>query len=214
MSKFHNYVLRLLGEAPEDQYMETPEDNSDGQEQPGMDETMPMPEQEPVAPEEIELAKLAVRALYFNAASKNLHNKKLKYKGEVIPFEKISDFFEETKAILPVLYFVEKLMDSYEGLASKWTEREEVKGKSIIDKIEAFSAVSNDDEKLDNGKRVYWTRIILNCLLNGSPDYNLVISDINEDTIPEIFNMLKQHFGRDTRGMVDTSIELRTPYTS
>jgi hypothetical protein len=39
---------------------------------------MPAMPEKPVFPEELELAKLAVRALYFNKDSKNTHNLKLK----------------------------------------------------------------------------------------------------------------------------------------
>jgi hypothetical protein len=176
----------------------------------GMEDTAIEPV-EPVPPEELELAKLAVRALYFNAGSKDMHTWTLKYHGHTIPFEKISDFFEQTKKILPVLGFVERVMDHYEGSSSKWSEKPEVKGKGIIEKIRAFNAVAHPDEKLDNGKRLYWTRIILNCLIDGNPDFNLTIADVTEENLPEIFNMLKQHFGRDTRGMTPPGMDLRSP---
>jgi len=73
-------------------------------------------EEEKVAPEEIELAKLAVRALYFDINSKNVHNLGMnvvlnnKETGETqkrrIPFEKIADYFEKTKNYKAVLGFV------------------------------------------------------------------------------------------------------------
>ncbi len=158
-------------------------------------------EEEPVSLEELELAKLAVRALYFNIDSKDVHKFHINYKGHNIPFEKLSDFFEHSKKSLVVLAFIEHIMDSYEGFASKWTEEPEIKGKTIVDKIKAINAVAEPEEKLDKGKRVYWARIILNCFLFGNPDYNLVISDVTPDNIHEIFDMLKQHFGHDTRGL-------------
>lgn len=158
-------------------------------------------EEEPVYLEELELAKLATRALYFNVESKDVHKFHINYKGEEIPFEKLPDFFEQTKRCDVVLGFIEYVMDKYEGFASKWTEEPEIKGKSIVDKIKAINAVAKPEEKLERGKRVYWTRIILNCFLFGNPDYNLVISDVNPDNINEIFDMLKQHFGHDSRGL-------------
>ena len=166
-----------------------------------MGEEMPMDEEPPPAPEELELAKMAIRALNFNVKGKDMHKFSLKFKGQQIPFEKISDFFEQTKAVRPVLGFVEYVMDKYEGISSRWTEQPEIRGKSILSKIQAFNAVGEGDEQLDNGKRVYWTRIILNCLLHGDPSYNIVSSDVDESTVGEIFNKLKQDFGYDTRGL-------------
>lgn len=166
-----------------------------------------LPQQDkPVFPEELELAKLAIRALYFNTDSKDVHNLKLKVGGTTIPFEKVSDFFEKTKKIIPILSFVEWVMDKYEGLTSKWTEDPEVKGKSVAEKVKYYLALP-DDKRLDNGKRVYWVRIILNALLHGSPDMNINIADVNEKNIVEVFRLLKQHFGRDTRGLVAPDIE-------
>lgn len=154
----------------------------------------------PVFPEELELAKLAVRALYFNIDSKDVHNMKLKIGKQVIPFEKLSDYFEKTKNLVPVLGFVEWVMDKYEGMLSKWTENPEIKGKGIVDKIKFYQS-QPEEERLDNGKRVYWVRIIINCLLNGNPSMNINIADVNEDNIVEVFRLLKQHFGHDTRGL-------------
>lgn len=158
-------------------------------------------EEEPTKPEELELAKFAIRAINFNIKSKDVHKMSLKYKGKTIPFENLSDFFEETKAVKPVLGFIEHMMNRYEGLGSKWTEQPEVAGKSITDKLTAFDQVANTDERLDNGKRVYWVRIILNALLKGDPSYNLVTSDVTPESIGEIFNKLKMDFGYDTRGL-------------
>lgn len=151
-------------------------------------------------PEEIELAKLAIRALYFNISSKNLHNLKLKVDNGIIPFEKISDYFEKTKNIIPVLGFVEWIMDKFEGFSSKWTEQPEIRGKTIIQKIKDFNKELPEEQRLDNGKRVYWARIILNCLLKGNSNFNINIGDVNERSIKEVFRLLKQYFGTDTRG--------------
>lgn len=169
-------------------------------------------EEEPVSLEELELAKLAVRALNFNVDSKDVHKYHIRYKGERIPFEKIPDFFEQTKNVEVVLPFIEWVMDKYEGIHSRWTEQEEFKGKGILDKIKAIDANATEEEKLDCGKRVYWTRLILNCLLFGSPDFNLVTSDVTLETVHEIFALLKQHFGNDTRGLKQ-DIGLRGPST-
>jgi hypothetical protein len=208
VSLFEKYINELLleaekppappqagGEQGEGGEMPEGEDpNAGGEPMPMEDETLP-------APEELELAKLAIRALNFNAKGKNMHKYSLSFKGTQIPFEKISDFFEQTKAVRPVLGFVEHVMDKYEGISSRWTEQPEIRGKSILDKIKAFNAVGQGDEKLDNGKRVYWVRIILNCLLRGDPSYNIVSSDVDETTVDEIFNKLKQDYGYDTRGL-------------
>lgn len=155
-------------------------------------------EDEPVFPEEIELAKLAVRAIYFDINSKDVHNLKLRTKDHVIPFEKISDYFEKTKNIIPILGFIEWSMNKYEGQSSKWTEEPEMRNKSIVEKIRKMNNTLSKEERLDNGKRVYWTRIILNGLLRGNPDFNINISDINETNIKEIFRLLKQYFGTDS----------------
>jgi len=156
-------------------------------------------DEEEVSPEEIELAKLAVRALYFNIESKDVHNLKLHIDNRDIPFEKISDYFEKTKNIFLVIGFVEWVMDRYEGVSSKWSEEKNIKGKSIGEKIRLFNKQLPDEQKLDNGKRVYWTRIILNALLHGDSNFNLNISEVNEKNIKEIFRLLKQYFGSDTR---------------
>lgn len=198
---------------------EQEEEQAPEQEQQG-DETQQKdaaPEQEmnepQVFPEEIELAKLAVRAIYFNINSKDVHSLKLRYKDSVIPFEKISDFFEKTKKINPVLGFVEWAMDRYEGLSSKWTEQPEIKGDGIVEKIKKFNKKLPEENRLDNGKRVYWTRIILNCLLHGTSNFNINISDVNEQNIKEIFRLLKQHFGNDTRGLFAGDNDWKGPGT-
>lgn len=157
---------------------------------------------EKVYPEEIELAKLAVRALYFNPSSKSTHRYVLNVDGEKIPFEKVSDYFEKTKNWKPILGFVEFVMDKFEGLASKWTEKPEIRGKGILDKIKTYTHDLPEDEQLDNGKRVYWARIILNCLLYGKATYNINMSDVNEKNIKEVYRKLKQDFGRDSRGLM------------
>ena len=192
----------------------TPEQISNGEESIDPNEDIPEDniEEEPVYLEEIELGKLAVRALHFNVDSKDVHKFNIKYKGEKIPFEKVPDFFEQTKNTKAVLGFIEYVMDYYEGVHSKWSEEKEFKGKNIIQKIEAINANAAPEEKLDNGKRVYWTRLILNCLLYGGPEYNLVMTDITPENINEVFSMLKQHFGHDTRGLKQ-GIDLRGPAT-
>lgn len=179
-------------------------------------------EEEKVAPEEIELAKLAVRALYFDINSKNVHNLGMnvvlnnKETGETqkrrIPFEKIADYFEKTKNYKAVLGFVEHVMDHYEGGSSKWTENPEIKGKGILQKIRHFNTLP-EDERLDNGKRVHWARIILNCLVKGQPGYNLTIDDVNEENIKEVYRKLNQDFGGMTRGIIPPSMSLRGPGT-
>lgn len=160
----------------------------------------------PTFPEELELAKLAVRALYFNKDSKDVHNLVMHISGHDIPFEKVSDYFEKTKKIVPILSFVEWVMDRYEGLSSKWTEQPSIRGKMIKDKLKYFMSLP-EEERLDNGKRVYWTRIILNCLLQGTSNININIADVNEKNITEVFRLLKQHFGHDTRGLFSPKLD-------
>jgi hypothetical protein len=58
---------------------------------------------------------------------------------------------------------------------------------------------------------VYWTRIILNCLINGNAEFNINISDVNEKNIKEIFRLLKQSFGSDTRGILQGLDNLEGP---
>ena len=165
---------------------------------------------DPVSPEEIELAKLAVRALFFNTESKDIHQFSLKIGENRIPFEELPDFFEETKSWKPVIAFIEYVMDKFEGFSSKWSEQPEIKGKNILDKIKHFAKHTSDEEKLDNGKRLYWVRIILNCLLHGKPTENITIGDVNEKNIGEIFDMLKMHYGTDTRGITPGK-DIRAP---
>jgi len=218
ISEFDKYIFKLMteadlpsvGDSANDAVDQNESVNNDPTSEDGMSDDLmnelPETPEKPVFPEELELAKLAIRALYFNKDSKDVHNLKLKVDNQSIPFEKISDFFEKTKKIIPILSFVEWVMDKYEGLASKWSEQPEVKGKSIKDKLKYFVSLP-EEERLDNGKRVYWARIILNCLLNGTPNTNINISDVNEKNIEEVFRFLKQHFGQDSRGMMQPDVK-------
>lgn len=212
-SEFEKYIYKILLE------QEAPPPPTEGGEDsaPNPDEEdlsgEVMPQAEEVIPEEIELAKLAIRAIYFNPSSKDVHKLKLKIGDREIPFEKLSDYFERTKNMVPVLGFIEWAMDKYEGVASKWTEDPEVRGKNIIQKIKEFNKELPDEQKLDNGKRVYWTRIILNCLLHGNANFNINIGDVNEKTIKEVFRLLNQHFSGDTRGLFPNTDEYRGPAT-
>ena len=157
--------------------------------------------EEKVNPEEIELAKVAVRALYFNLDAKDVHQYKLKIKDEIYPFEKIPDYFEETKQWKPVLAFIEHIMDKFEGTASRWAETKEISGKPIIQKIKMINRNIPEEEQLDDARRLYWVRIILNCMLFGKATENINIGDVTERNIEEIFNWLKLHYGVDTRGI-------------
>jgi hypothetical protein len=226
ITEFDKFIYKLISEAQveqppspdDDEGMDIGGDEGMGDDMGGDEdlsgdlgeEDIGMPEEKPVFPEELDLAKLAIRALYFNKDSKDVHNLKLRIDGREIPFEKISDYFEKTKKILPILQFVEWVMDKYEGLASKWTEQPEVKGKNIKSKIQYYTSLP-EEQQLDNGKRVYWTRIILNALLKGSPSMNINIADVNEKNIVEVFRLLKQHFGHDTRGLSPQTDNLEGP---
>ena len=125
---FDKFIYRLIHEAenPDEQDeqelpSENPEDpeKSDGGEDDLMgelDQELPVAPNKPVFPEELELAKLAIRALYFNKDSKDVHNLKLKMGKQIIPFERIVDYFEKTKKIVPILSFVEWVMDKISEL--------------------------------------------------------------------------------------------------
>ena len=215
-SEFEKYIYNIL---VEQESPEPPLPDAGGGEEgaPNPDEEdlsgEVMPQAEEVIPEEIELAKLAIRAIYFNPSSKDVHKLKLKINDHEIPFEKISDYYERTKHIIPVLGFIEWIMDKYEGVSSKWTEDPEIRGKNIIRKIKEFNKELPEEQKLDNGKRVYWTRIILNCLLHGSPNFNINIGDVNEKTIKEVFRLLNQNFSGDTRGLFPNMDSSKGPAT-
>lgn len=223
ISRFDEILRRLLPEAsakpdapadapkPSPDKGETPE-TPDGppDDEMSLDDDLDIEDEEVVTPEELELAKLAVRALYFNVKSKDVHQYSLKIRGNIIPFEKIPDYFEETKDFRPVLAFAEHIMNKFEGISSKWTEQPEIKGKSILQKIDKFNKGVPPEEQLDNGKRVYWARIILNCMNKGNPDENIVITDINEESITDIFNLFKLHYGYDSRGLRQ-DIGMRAP---
>jgi hypothetical protein len=203
-SQFESYIHRILFEQEETDAPPPPEGAEGGappEEQGLENEVMPQETEPEAIPEEIELAKLAIRAIYFNPSSKDVYKLKLKIKGSEIPFEMISDYFEKTKNMLPVLGFIEWAMDKYEGVSSKWTEDPEFKGKNIIQKITEFNKNLPETQKLDNGKRVYWTRIVLNCLLHGNSTFNINIGDVNAKTIKEVFRLLNQYFSGDTRGL-------------
>ncbi len=221
MKKFEELYLTLLKEAkgdnPEDQAPNTSGDDSDNETAPPIpDEGGGLPEEmniddipddlgeepeEEVNREEIELAKLAVRAIYFNLDSKDVHQYKLKVGDEIIPFENIPDYFEETKNWIAVLAFIEHIMDKFEGTSSKWAEEKEISGKPIIQKLKMINKNIPKEQQLDSAQRLYWTRIVLNCILFGKPTENMNIGDINERNLGEIFSWLKLHYGVDTRGI-------------
>jgi hypothetical protein len=212
-SQFDQYIHAIIFE--QDEQPSAPPEGGEGEaapEEQGLESEI-MPEPEQTFPEEIELAKLAIRAIYFNPSSKDVHKLKLKTNGKIIPFEMISDYYEKTKHMLPVLGFVEWAMDKYEGISSKWTEDPEFKGKGIIEKIKKFNKTLPEEQKLYNGKRVYWTRIILNCLLHGNSNFNINIGDVNEKTIKEVFRLLNQHFSGDTRGLFPNMDGTKGPAT-
>ena len=213
-NKFDALVKMILGEADIEQpsmagNMPSPDGSSEA---PGAQDEEPLPEEpaepeNPVPPEELELANLAVRAMNFNIHSKDVNQYRFTVEGQTYPFAELSDYFEKTKNWRPVLRFIEWVMNKFEGISSKWTERPEFKGKHIISKIDDMNKdQSNPDILLDNSKRMAWVKIIINCLLHSDPSFNLVGSDITEKNLPEIFNLLKQHFGQNTRGLFSAEI--------
>ncbi len=221
ISQFDKFVQQMFLEAANDapapeggDAQAGPQNAQEGS--PGEGE-MPPPEdlapEDPVFPEEIELAKLAIRANQFNISSKNVHDLKLRIDRREIPFEKVSDYFENTKRIIPILGFVEWAMDRYEGVSSKWSEQPEIRGKSITEKIKEFKKQLPPEQQLDNGKRLRWTRIIINALLHGSTNFNVTTADVNETTIKEIFRLLSQSFAKDTRGLSTGMDNMHGPAT-
>lgn len=171
-----------------------PEGGEDGGEQPDMDS----PEETITSPEEFELAKLAVRALFFDPQAKKVN-------------PKIYDDFETNKNVIDILGYVERLINSSEsdegfrvkeklGDANLDDSGAELEGKSIGQKLKYFNK-NQKDNKLDHGRRIFWTRIILNTLKYNGNNYNLIEDDITPDTIKNIFDKLKGDFNHDTRGV-------------
>ena len=167
-------------------------------------------EESDVNPEEIELARMAIRALHFNIESKDVHQFKLKLGERIIPFDKIADFFESSKQWKPILSFLEFIMDKFEGTAGHWAKEKEINGKPIIQKLAMINRDLPAEEKLPTTRRVYWVRIILNCILHGKPSDNTNIGDVDERNLDEVFSWLKMHYGSDTRGEFD-GINTRAP---
>ena len=215
-TKFNNLWKKIIAEAELPEFGNKPDEsapnNDPAQADPAMDPEVDLSGLEEldasVPPEEIELGKLAVRALNFNTQSKDVHQYNINVNGNKIPFEKISDYFEQTKNWKPVLQFVEWVMNKYEGQNSKWSEEKGLLGKSIVQKIAILNRDKSDPSKLlDTSKRITWTRIILNCLLHSDPSFNLVGTDITEENLPDIFNLLKQHFNNNSRGLFSTELK-------
>ena len=93
----------------------------------------------------------------------------------------------------------EKIVNSVEKV--KKAEEKEISGKPIIQKIKILNRNIPEEEQLDDAKRLYWARIILNCILTGKPSENMNIGDVTERNLKEIFGWLKLHYGVDTRGI-------------
>jgi hypothetical protein len=193
----------------EEKDQESPPIDANQEEPPPEDLGAELSPEKPVFPEEMELAKLALQALNFNAQSKNVHVLKLKIDGREIPFERIPDYFESTKDIAPTLGFIEWAIERYEGGSSKWIRS---KKSNIIQTIKKLNTELPEEQLLDSNRRMEWTRIILNCLIKGDANFSLNISEINEKTIGEIFDSLMQTFGSDSRGMFK-GLEITGPAT-
>jgi hypothetical protein len=194
---FDRYIKKFIMEAEEPPQEEPEVPENENGELPPEDLGGELAPEKPTFPEELELAKLALKSLNFNAQSKNVHTLKMKIDGREIPFERISDYFEKTKDIVPILGFVEWAINRYEGGSSKWIRS---KTSSIIQTIKKLNSELPEEQLLDPNRRMEWTRIILNCLLRGDAKVSLNISEINEKTIGEIFDSLTQTFGSDSRG--------------
>jgi hypothetical protein len=159
-------------------------------------------------PEEKELANLAIRALNFNSGANDVHQFKMTVNGQTIPFERIPDFFEQTKNWKAVLKFVEWVINKYEGNNSKWSEEQELTGKNIVSKIQELNKDKSDPSKLlDNPKRLTWARIILNALIHPDPSFNLSGVEVTDKNIKDIYNMMRLHFGQNTRGITNGEVK-------
>lgn len=165
--------------------------------------------EKPVPPEELELAKLAVRARNFNIHSKDVNQYKADVNGQILAFEKLPDYFEKSKDWKTTLKFIEWIMNKYEGDNTSWSNHKELAGRDIITRIRKINRQNkgNPDMLLDNSKRLVWTRIILNAMLHADPSFNLVGTDVTEENMPDIFNMLKQNFNNNSRGLFNTELK-------
>ena len=224
ISKFDQYLQKLFLEAgpPPQEEEEAPPSPEGGEGAPAAPEGeagMEVPEdgleaelapEKPVFPEEMELAKLAIRALSFHAEGKNTQQLKLKIDGQQIPFEMMSNYFEKTKKNFAVLGFVEWVIDRYEGQGSNWMRRQ---NGNIVSKIHKMNRELPEEQRLGSSDRLAWTRIVLNCLLQGTANFALNISEVNEKTIREIHNLLTQSFGHDSRGVFTGISDMRGPGT-
>jgi hypothetical protein len=214
-TKFDQLIKRILKEAQGDADLpdfgqpdqnsatETDSSQMDQSEDMGVDD---LALDKPNSPEETELGKLAIRALNFDIQSKDINQYKFTLPdGQTIPFEKISEYFEQTKDWRRVLRFVEWIINKYEGVNSQWASENELKGKNILQKLSALRN-RNPENQMDKSKFVIWTRIILNALINGNQSMNLSGTDVNDENIKDVFNQLKQNFGGNPRGLVDKEI--------
>lgn len=215
MTKFDNILISYILEADgPPSPPSSPDSSGSSPNEPGATQTPP-PGQDPskeennpeeqddgeeiTSPEEFELAKLAIQALFFDTRS---------VKTKINP--KIYDDFENKRNIIPILTHVEHVINknqSDEGFRIKdkldsishSSNTPDIKHKSIADKIKYFSK-NQSENSLDQGKRIFWVRIILNALKFKSNNYNLLEDDITPESIKVIFNKLKYDFNDDTRG--------------
>ncbi len=193
MRRFENLILEAeetLDAAPNPNNPDQPPAQDGGDQPPQSDAT-----QEITSPEEFELAKLAVRALFFDPSKSGIN-------------PKIYDDFESKKNVISILNYVERKIDETESDEGfRVTERldqsnpdsKKLKGMSIGKKL-LYLNQNSKENTLDNGRRIFWTRIILNALKYNGNNYNLVEDDITPETIKPIFDKLKQDFNVNTRG--------------
>lgn len=149
-------------------------------------------------PQEFELARMAIKALFAKAEDFN---------------PKIYDDFEEGESSpTAILNYVESKLgvnreidivieDAIKEIADERGfdySPETLRNKRLTDKLAYFN---QNFEGFQDAKLEFWTRIILNALRYKGNDYNLVADDLNPDSIDTIFDKLKSDFNYDTRGM-------------
>lgn len=231
MGKFEDYMELVLEkkpnpnlpeEAPEDDESDSAAINFDAEDDPddgGIGtggEDLPVEGEEGVegpaeamapkvnTPQDIELARLAVKALSMDGSRVN---------------PKIYDDFEKKRNSAQILNYIESrvgkvgavdsIVDTALAQLGDTIDTNALKGKSISDKLAYYNQQTGgyDDTQID-----FWTRIILNALKYNGNDYNMTGGD--GDSMNSIIERLKQDFNYDTRGMFDKLVKDRVTGSS
>lgn len=78
--------------------------------------------------------------------------------------------------------------------------------KTISDKLSYYNQY---DRRFTDEDEKFWTKIIINALKYKGQDYNMTLSDLNPNSIDEVYNKLKMDFNYDVGGMFDTFVKDR-----